>query len=97
MSRLTWEQLTSSGWSTPALIGYSGKAPIFKIVYDVFAGKGDNNKDSLSCTLAGYKKELGSYSTQEDAKIRAEQVWERWLVFSGLNVDEKGENNDSSI
>ncbi len=87
MSNIRWERDTRQ-WAN-GYHGFLGKAMVFGTYWDASSSKDCYKKIKLTCTLAGYKSDLGNYAGEDEARVRAERVLLKWLEFAGLRLGQE--------
>ncbi len=75
---MRWVEEDKGWWN-----GYSGEIKLFYILYHPDCGKGY----MLSCYLPSMPHGLADFYNLEDAKDKAEEVWEEWLEKAELTSE----------
>lgn len=70
-------------------IGSIGCVACFSVYYCGSAPRGESKRYRISCLLPAVKKELGSYSTIDEAKKTANEIAAAWLKKAGLTATEQ--------
>jgi hypothetical protein len=86
MKRLTWEQKSKSSSGKK---GYRHKVALFEYCYDACRPKSDTSSErwQLITRLPGIPAHLGNYATQEQAEVKAEEIFDMWLNMMGLTAN----------
>lgn len=86
MKRLTWEQKSKSSSGKK---GYRNNVALFEYCYDACRPKSDTSPErwQLITRLPGIPERLGTFVTQEQAEVKAEQVFDMWLNLMNLTAN----------
>lgn len=66
--------------------GWRGEVLLFTVSWDSFSPQDDADKWKLRCKLPGVREVIGNFKTPEEATVRAEYVFSRWLTLAKLTV-----------
>lgn len=74
------------------LVGYVGSYVAFDIKYSMMTSQNDPRKNKLWCSLHGIAEEQGSFAEYENAKIKAQAIYDWWLDKMNITVfdDDEG-------